>query len=702
MNKLSVAEVLKGIRNTTILPHNIYDFDISYDTKFATDHYLKNPTDNIDIVQPLSKAFVDIEVYMEHKDEPINEWISTGKYKINALTTYSDIDDIYHVFFVPYDFKNMPSNKTIKKHIYEESIKEGHIKKDQKIEVYLFKKSIDMMIAYWKLIRKQDPCVLSGFNSDVFDYPYIYHFLLKHLGSKKKVAKLMSRFGSVKLDNGKDRAGRPINYLKIADYPICDLLYYYRPRSEGGLNLGKLQANYSLNNISEQELGIKKLEYAQSGMTLDNFYIKDPLNFLLYNVWDVVLCVKLDEKLAMIDQYNMIRRAMKTSISAALRGSSPLFDSFVYHKLQSEGSYVRYGINDESDVIISANEIKNIPIPKGKVKWEGIEEIGIRDYKRIINKFPGAYVKQPKPIITDASNSFVSDLDAKSLYPSMMNQFNLSFDTFFGKILPSYINKTIDFLKSFLGTGEVRIPQKVIPIILDRSKDYIKNRASVQNMNKAIQETYYTIYTLLERLRKYNKSFDVLINPVSYKDYMMFRTYLIPFIELMSEINIDAKEYNDYMYKYIINNEELDGEKLWIIQNMNNPTMNMVSIDGGDIRKYIKKHQLGLTITGSLFYTHEYKIGLFNKFLDDTYILREKYKYERDSHPEGNILYKDFDRRQFTMKVLMNTTYGLMGMSSYRYSNKNIASTITIQGRLALKTSQYFGEKYLKNKYGKV
>jgi DNA polymerase elongation subunit (family B) len=82
------------------------------------------------------------------------------------------------------------------------------------------------------------------------------------------------------------------------------------------------------------------------------------------------------------------------------------------------------------------------------------------------------------------------------------------------------------------------------------------------------------------------------------------------------------------------------------------------------------------------------------------YSLRKQYKKQRDEFDKLSDDYKIYDRRQFTMKVLMNSTYGLFGMSSYRYSNKWLAKSITTQGRLALKTAQFFADLYLKNKYG--
>ncbi len=160
------------------------------------------------------------------------------------------------------------------------------------------------------------------------------------------------------------------------------------------VGLGKKRASYKLDNVAEIELGVKKLEYASEGMTLDRFYENDPLNYLLYNLIDVTLCVKLDDKLQMIDLYNLIRRSMKTPLSTALRGSSPLFENYVYCKLAEEGKYVRNAIKDETSFGIQDWEVQKTPTAmtlERKLKWDKVEKISARDVQRVISKFPGAF-----------------------------------------------------------------------------------------------------------------------------------------------------------------------------------------------------------------------------------------------------------------------------------------------------------------------
>lgn len=72
------------------------------------------------------------------------------------------------------------------------------------------------------------------------------------------------------------------------------------------MGLGKKSQSYALNAIAQKELGLIKYEYKAEGLTLDQLYEQDPLNFALYNLWDTVLAYKIDKKAGLIDLYENI------------------------------------------------------------------------------------------------------------------------------------------------------------------------------------------------------------------------------------------------------------------------------------------------------------------------------------------------------------------------------------------------------------
>ena len=176
-------------------------------------------------------------------------------------------------------------------------------------------------------------------------------------------------------------------------------------------------AAYSLDNVSNTELNLKKLEYADKGMSLDKFYETDPINFLKYNIIDVVLTVRLNDKLQHIELHNMLRRDMKTPFTASLVGVSSLFSSMFYYELQKRNQGMRWGLLQESNNSIDENEIQNIDKPKeNKMKWS-VKKIDEKIYKKVLSRYPGAYVKEGLGKLLTIKDGILVDLDATALYP---------------------------------------------------------------------------------------------------------------------------------------------------------------------------------------------------------------------------------------------------------------------------------------------
>ncbi len=72
------------------------------------------------------------------------------------------------------------------------------------------------------------------------------------------------------------------------------------------MGLGKKSQSYALNAIALKELNLQKYEFKSEGLTLDQLYEQDPLNFALYNLWDTVLAYKIDKKAGLIDLYENV------------------------------------------------------------------------------------------------------------------------------------------------------------------------------------------------------------------------------------------------------------------------------------------------------------------------------------------------------------------------------------------------------------
>lgn len=252
-------------------------------------------------------------------------------------------------------------------------------------------------------------------NSDGFDIPYTINRLKVLLKDPKgtKVGELVSKFGIIK-ERYKGESGSKT--YDLPDYATFDMMVGYKPRSEGGLHYGKSQASYSLDHISDIELdGLKKINYNEEGYSLDNLYEKDPITFLTYNIADVTLPKKINDKLQHIGLHNLLRRSTFDSFQHSKRGQSSFFSAYYSSMLNRNNKLLKYNTVSETRISLSNNEIQNIPIPKLKsINLSGINSLSESEYSSVVNSFPGAYVKDIEEGILITSKDGISiDLDAK-------------------------------------------------------------------------------------------------------------------------------------------------------------------------------------------------------------------------------------------------------------------------------------------------
>jgi DNA polymerase elongation subunit (family B) len=456
--------------------------------------------------------------------------------------------------------------------------------------------------------------------------------------------------------------------------------------------MGSKQASYALDFIADVEVDLKKLTYKSEGMTIDTFYERDPVNFLLYNIIDTTLCVRLNEKLHHIESYNMLRRLMKTPFTAALRGSSILFDTYVNFKLNEEEKYTRFGILDEVSVAISDDEISTLYIPKQMKRTA--KEISQQTFRTITGHFPGAYVKQSHAQILTSKDGIIVDLDAKALYPSMLTQLNIGFDTFFGKIIDPVTYNFLDAIGKPLN-AKMPIPQNIFMYLYEMITKYA-DKLKPQNKAEYVQNCYLIMAYLLKKLETHKKTLDQLFKQETLEDYIVLRRIFLPMVDLFDDIHPNSKEYNSFCNEYLINDSLPPKlEQLYIIEDILKPTIRIIKIPIKTFGNYLKSNNLILSLSGCLFLKHEVKRGLFIDFLRDLTDMRGNYDKKKLEFEKGSDEYDFYDMRQKAIKVTMNTLYGLYGQQTYRFSNKQLAKSITVQGRLSLKATQLIAEMYL-------
>ena len=225
------------------------------------------------------------------------------------------------------------------------------------------------------------PDIISGWNVQLFDIPYLHNRFMKILGEDltKKLSPWDYIHTKEKLIKGKTHTVFSITGVAVLDY--IDLFRWYAPN-------GKSQESYKLENIANVELGESKLSYDEYD-NLHQLYKLNYQKFIEYNIKDVELIVKLEEKLKLLELAITLAYDTKTNFEDVF-AQTRMWDSLIYSYLIE----------------------KKIVVPPKVVKQKD-------------SAFEGAYVKDPQV----GKHDWVASFDLNSLYPHLIMQYNLSPET---------------------------------------------------------------------------------------------------------------------------------------------------------------------------------------------------------------------------------------------------------------------------------
>ena len=238
-------------------------------------------------------------------------------------------------------------------------------------EIHLLKE----FLAFWE---KYYPDIVTGWNSEFFDIPYICNRIKKLFGEDELMR--LSPWGGVR-DREVYQMGRHHQIYEIQGIAALDYFDLYRKFTYSA------QESYRLDHIAFVELGEQKT--GNPFETFREWYTKDYQSFIEYNFNDVELVYKLDDKMKLIELSLTMAYDAKVNYTDVL-GSVRYWDILIYNHLRD----------------------KNIVIPQ-KIKAEKVE------------KFEGAYVKDP--IV--GMHKWVMSFDLNSLYPHLIMQYNISPET---------------------------------------------------------------------------------------------------------------------------------------------------------------------------------------------------------------------------------------------------------------------------------
>ena len=339
----------------------VYESDISCELKVLSAHYYEAK------LPAIHMAFFDIEV---DYDERIGHADSTNPYAaINAVSIGTYWDKKSYVIAVPppgWDPATLDSSLS------------------QLAEIILVKDEKTLLRKFLELINDAD--VLSGWNSQFFDIPYICERLLINFG-KTGLARMC-------FPNSRNPRKREVDVMGKTQF-VYDL--YGRVHLDY-IDLFKKyevaeRPSYKLESISEEVLpNLPKLEYTGS---LAKQYRENFNWFLRYNIRDTEILCGFEDKLGYVQVANVMAHTSTAKFNDVL-GTIRLADTAIINQCH----YVE-------DVIVP--------------DWREQEDGSIR----------GAYVLYPQI----GMHKKIGSIDITSLYPNAIRAVNISPETMIGQFL---------------------------------------------------------------------------------------------------------------------------------------------------------------------------------------------------------------------------------------------------------------------------
>ena len=251
--------------------------------------------------------------------------------------------------------------------------------KQDNVRYIQFNNEHDMLSSFIQWWMDNTPDVVTGWNIQLFDMPYITKRIDRLLG--EKLARRLSPWGLVSEKEVYIKGRRQV-YYDIGGITQLDYLDLYKKFTY------KAQESYRLDYIAEVELGQKKLDHSEFD-TFKDFYTNGWQKFVEYNIKDVELVDRLEDKMKLIELALTMAYDAKVNYNDVFY-QVRMWDTIIYNYLKKKG----------------------IVIPQ-------------KEQSDKSEKYAGAYVKEP----IAGRYDWVVSFDLNSLYPHLIMQYNISPET---------------------------------------------------------------------------------------------------------------------------------------------------------------------------------------------------------------------------------------------------------------------------------
>ena len=253
--------------------------------------------------------------------------------------------------------------------------------------LYLYEREADMLQAFLDIIEDVD--VLSGWNSEGYDMPYLVNRVSKVLS--KDDTRRFCLWSQMPKKRTFEKYGREQETYDLVGRVHIDSLELYRKYTY------EERHTYRLDAIGEMELGEKKTVYEG---TLDQLYNQDFKTFVEYNRQDVQLLNNLDKKLKFLELSNELAHA-NTVLMQTTMGAVAVTEQAIINEAHKRG----------------------LQVPNRPHRAEGDDTTAA-----------GAYVAFPKKGLHD----WIGSMDLNSLYPSVIRALNMAPECVVGQLRPTY------------------------------------------------------------------------------------------------------------------------------------------------------------------------------------------------------------------------------------------------------------------------
>ena len=344
---------------------NIYGND-KFEFSFIAEHF---PEEHIDYdFSKIRIAYLDIETGSENGFPNIE----TASEEVTAITV--KIDKKCYVFG------------------------RGEFLNDRKDVFYFrFDSERALLQKFFEMWDKESPDIITGWNIETFDIPYLVNRSSRLFDAKKDPSKLLSPWRKIREYMMYGLGGKEIQTYEIYGVETLDYLSTYRKFTS--IN----QESYRLDHIAFVELGERKLDYSEQG-SLHLLYKNDYQKFIEYNIKDVELVEQLEGKMKLLEMVVSLAYLSKVNYGNTF-GQVRMWDTLIYNNLLR----------------------KNIVIPP-------------KTHASKSSNFEGAFVKEPQI----GSHNWVVNFDLNSLYPHLIMQYNISPETLITDELPPELQKVKD------------------------------------------------------------------------------------------------------------------------------------------------------------------------------------------------------------------------------------------------------------------